>query len=66
MVSEIVDAGIYVCPTVFRGIAKFEGDPSYTFSERERMILVDAASVLHSRNAWLIVALCWSLETTVV
>lgn len=39
MVSEIIDAGIYVCPTVFRGIAKFEGDPSYTFSERERMIL---------------------------
>jgi imidazolonepropionase-like amidohydrolase len=39
MVDEIVDAGIYVCPTVFRGTAKLTADPNYTFNEREQLFL---------------------------
>ena len=39
MVDQIVDAGIYVCPTVFRGTAKLTADPNYTFNEREQLFL---------------------------
>ena len=39
MVDEIVDAGIYVCPTFFRGTAKLASDPGYTFNAREKMFM---------------------------
>lgn len=35
MVDEIIDAGIVVCPTVFRGAAKLVGVEGHTPSERE-------------------------------
>ncbi|MBT6277013.1 MAG: amidohydrolase family protein [Chromatiales bacterium] len=35
MVDEIIDAGIVVCPTVFRGPAKFVGIEGHTPSDRE-------------------------------
>ncbi|MEM7404139.1 MAG: amidohydrolase family protein [Pseudomonadota bacterium] len=39
MVKEILDNDIYVCPTVFRGLAKLIGDPNHHFTAREEMFL---------------------------
>jgi len=36
LAREIADLGIFVCHTIFRGVAKFEGDPHYRFSESEQ------------------------------
>lgn len=39
LVREIVDLGITVCHTVFRGIGKFENDPDFHFTPaQERMV----------------------------
>lgn len=39
LARQVADLGIYVCPTVFRGLGKFEHDPEFHFTPAQEKIL---------------------------
>ncbi|MCH9671677.1 MAG: amidohydrolase family protein [Gammaproteobacteria bacterium] len=47
MVSEIVDAGIFVCPTIFRGFAKIAADPAYVLNAAEQAYMARREQRFH-------------------